>query len=69
MNVNAWLIRSIKSKTIVFSIILASLGAIQASLELFNAVLSPQAYGFITMVVGVIVAALRVITTMPLDKK
>jgi len=66
---NKWLIRSLKSKTIIFSIILASLGAIQASLELFNAVLSPAAYGLITMVVGAIVAALRIITTVPLDRK
>lgn len=66
---NKWVIRSLKSKTILFSILLTFLGAIQASLQLFNSVLSPMAYGLITMVIGAIVAVLRYITTIPLDKK
>ena len=66
---NAWIIRSAKSKTILFAVLLASLGAIQASLELFNAVLSPVTYGLITMGIGVIVAVLRVLTNTDLKNK
>ena len=60
----------IKSRTMIFAILLAVLGAIQTSLDFFTAYLNPQAMGVLTMLVGIAVAALRVITTTPLkDKK
>jgi len=59
----------LKSKTLIFALALAILGALQASLELFNAILSPEIYGLLTMIVGVAVAILRVITTQPLADK
>jgi hypothetical protein len=58
-----------KSRTIKFAALLAALGAVQASLELFNAILTPQVYGLITMGIGVAVAVLRVVTTTGLNDK
>lgn len=66
---NKWLIRSIKSKTIMFGLFLAVLGTIQATLETFSTILTPEVYGVVTVVIGAIVAALRYVTTMPLDMK
>ena len=59
----------IKSKTMWFAAILAGLGAVQASMDVFSTVLTPQIYGFFTMGVGVAVAVLRVITTTSLGEK
>lgn len=69
MTVNKWIIRSLKSKTIMFSLLLAVLGAIQATMGVFSDILTPEAYGLLTVVIGAIVAGLRYITTMPLDRK
>lgn len=59
----------IKSKTMLFAILLSVLGAVEASLNLFADVLTPTTYGIITMVVGVIVGVLRIVTTTPLSEK
>lgn len=69
MTVNKWIIRSLKSKTIMFSLLLAVLGAIQATMGVFSSILTPDAYGLLTVAIGAIVALLRAITTLPLDKK
>jgi len=59
----------LKSKTMWFALALAVFGAVEASLGLFADILTPTTYGIATMVVGVIVGALRVITTQPLSDK
>lgn len=59
----------LKSRTMLFAIALSVLGALQASMNVFEAVLSPQVYGLFTVAVGVAVAVLRVITTTPIDSK
>jgi len=59
----------LKSKTMWFALALSILGAVEASLNLFADVLTPTTYGVVTMVVGVIVGVLRVITTQPLSDK
>ena len=58
-----------KSKTMWFAIALSVLGAVEASLNLFADILTPTTYGIITMVVGVIVGVLRIVTTTPLGEK
>lgn len=58
-----------KSKTMWFAIALAVLGAVEASLNLFADILTPTTYGIVTMVVGVIVGVLRIVTTTPLGDK
>jgi len=59
----------LKSKTMIFSIALAALGAVQASLGVLDAFLSPKGAGLAAMIVAVLVAVLRVVTTKPLSEK
>ena len=59
----------LKSKTILFALLLAIFGAVQASMGVFSAYMTPEVFGLFSMGVGVIVAVLRVITTVPLDEK
>ena len=59
----------LKSKTMLLAILLAVLGVLQASMDVFTPYLTPQAAGILTVVLGLAVAVLRVLTTMPLDKK
>jgi len=66
---NKWIARIIRSKTMLFSIALSVLGAVQASMDVFDKYLTPQAMGFVTLAIGVMVAILRVITTQPLSDK
>ena len=58
-----------KSKTIIFAMSLAVLGVVQASMDVFSAFLSAQEVGVLTMVVGCVVAILRVLTTTSLGDK
>lgn len=59
----------IRSKTMLFAILLSVLGVVQASMDVFTPYLTPQASGIITMIIGVVVAILRVVTTQPLSDK
>lgn len=59
----------LKSKTMMFAIALAVLGVLQASMDVFTPYLSPQAAGLLGVVIGLAVAILRVLTTMPWNEK
>ena len=59
----------LKSKTMMFSLLLAALGAVQASWGIVDDYLSPRASGVAAMAIAVLVALLRVVTTKPLDEK
>lgn len=59
----------LKSKTMLFALALAILGVLQTSMDAFTSYLTPQASGLITVAVGLAVAILRVLTTMPLTEK
>jgi len=58
-----------KSKTLMFSVLLGLLGAIEGTFGLFKEVLTPETYGISLMSISVAVAVLRVLTTQPLDQK
>lgn len=60
---------AVKSKTIWFAVVLAMLGFVQANSEQFQALLSPDAYGWVMVIVGMIVAGLRVMTSQSLADK
>jgi hypothetical protein len=55
----------LRSRTMIFGALLAALGVIQASTDVFTQFLSPTAMGVLTTIVGVAVAVLRVLTTTP----
>lgn len=58
-----------KSKTIWFALALAILGVIEIQAKLFAPYMSPEAFGIFNITLGIIVAVLRVLTTMPLSEK
>ena len=64
-----WYSRIIRSKTMWFSILLAVLGVIQASMDVFTPYVSAQSMGFLTLLIGILVAVLRVVTTNSLEDK
>lgn len=66
---NIIITRMAHSKTMIFSMILAMLGVVQASMGVFTAYLTPQGTGLLTLIIGIIVAMLRVATTQPLSEK
>jgi hypothetical protein len=57
-----------KSKTLWFSLALVIFGALMDNLQYLQSVIDPKYYGGIMVIVGIIVAALRFVTTQPLDK-
>lgn len=57
------------SKTMMFSLALAILGVLQTSMELFTPYITPQVSGLLTVLLGLLVAILRVLTTVPLTEK
>ena len=59
----------LKSKTMLFALALAVFGVIEMQAKLFAAYMSPEAFGVFNIVIGVIVAVLRVFTTLPLSDK
>jgi len=64
-----WASRIIKSKTMIFSMVLAVIGVLQASTDFLSTVMSPHAFGYLTLVSGIVAAVLRVLTTQPLEDK
>ena len=59
----------LKSKMMNLAVLLAALGTIQASTEVFAVFMTPAAYGVFTLIVGVAVAVLRAMTTTSLKDK
>jgi hypothetical protein len=59
----------LKSKTLMFSLVLAILGVIEASFQVFAPFMSPAIYGFVLMAISITVAVLRIVTTLPLNEK
>ena len=55
-----------QSRTIWFSIALVTLGAVQSTLPGVQHTIPVEAYGWITMGIGVATAILRVVTTQPI---
>jgi len=63
------LIAAAKSKTIWFALALAVFGVVEMQIKLFAGYMSPELFGLFNILVGVIVAVLRVLTTVPLHEK
>jgi hypothetical protein len=58
-----------KSKTLMFALILAIFGVVEMNVKVFSVYMTPQMFGFFSIGISVIVAILRIVTTLPLDKK
>jgi protein-S-isoprenylcysteine O-methyltransferase Ste14 len=59
----------LKSKTMLFALLLAVLGVIQTSMEVFTPYISAQSAGVLTLIISLAVAVLRVLTTTSLGEK
>jgi hypothetical protein len=53
----------------LFALALAIFGVLEMNLKVFAPHLSPAFFGWFSILISVIVAVLRVFTTLPLDKK
>ena len=59
----------LKSKTLWFALALAVFGVVEMQIKVFASYMSPEAFGVFNIVLGIIVAVLRVLTTVPLSEK
>lgn len=59
----------LKSKTMMLALALAVLGVIEIQAQLFAPYMTPEVFGVFNIVLGIIVAVLRVLTTVPLSEK
>ena len=60
---------AMRSKTIWLGLSLVILGALYDNFSYLQNIIHPQWYGIILVIIGVLVAILRFVTTLPLDKK
>lgn len=58
-----------KSKTVVFGFVVAVLGAAQQYLPEIQALIDPDLYGKLTFCFGIVVVALRFVTSTDLNNK
>lgn len=58
-----------KSKTLWFSLALVILGALMDNFSYLQNVINQKYYGILLVVIGIIVAILRFITTQPINDK
>jgi hypothetical protein len=61
--------KALKSKTIWFALALTALGVIEQQYKLIENVVPEAWRGLVFVGIGVVVAVLRVVTTMPLEEK
>jgi len=59
----------VRSKTMWFSLALVILGVIYDNFSYVENIINPRFYGVLLIAIGIVVAILRFITTMPLDEK
>ena len=61
--------RVMHSKTMWFSLALVILGALYDNFSYIEQLINPRLYGILLISIGVAVAVLRFVTTMPLEDK
>jgi len=60
---------ALKSKTILFALLLSALGAVEQNTSMVTSIVGPENTGLAMLVIGAIIAALRTVTTKPLSEK
>jgi hypothetical protein len=58
-----------KSRTMWFSLALVIIGSLYENFSYLQNIISPKYYGIILVVIGLICAVLRFLTTQPLDQE
>jgi len=57
------------SKTMWFSLALVVLGVVYDNFSYVENIIDPRLYGVLLIFIGIVVAVLRFVTTLPLDEK
>ena len=57
------------SKTMWFSLALVILGVVYDNFSYVENIINPRLYGVMLIAIGIVVAVLRFVTTLPLDEK
>lgn len=57
------------SKTMWFSLALVILGVVYDNFSYIENLINPRLYGVLLISIGIVVAVLRFVTTLPLDEK
>lgn len=60
---------AMRSRSMWLSLALVILGVVYDNFSYVQNIIDPKLYGVILIVIGIVVAVLRFITTMPLDEK
>ena len=58
-----------RSKTMWFSLALVILGALYDNFSYIEQLIDPRLYGVLLIFIGIVVAVLRFVTTLPLEDK
>ena len=58
-----------KSKTLWFALALAVFGVLEMNIKFFSNYLTPETFGLFSIAISIIVAILRIATTLPLNEK
>jgi hypothetical protein len=58
-----------KSKTLWFALALAVFGVLEMNVKFFSNYLTPEIFGLFSIAISIIVAILRIVTTLPLNEK
>lgn len=56
-------------RTLIFAVLLAAFGAVQATLPAVQKFMTPEMYGLTSVGIAVVVAVLRVVTSTPIFSK
>lgn len=60
---------ALKSKTLWAAALIAALGVVQSSTDALQAVMTPKIFGVVMIVIGALMAGLRIVTTQSLAEK
>lgn len=59
----------LKSKTMIFGMAVAALGAVQMFLPSVESLFTPETYGALTSAIGAVIMILRAVTTTSISEK
>lgn len=63
------IIKYLKSKTLLFGFLLSILGVVEINIQMFQNYMTAEVFGWFSLLVGILVSALRYVTTTSLDEK
>lgn len=68
-NINKWFQRIIRSKTVNTANLIAIIGVVQVNSDFLSTVLSPKQFGWVMIIISIVMILLRARTTSSLSDK